>query len=140
MMSRMPNRGAALLLVLALTTTLIAEERKPLNEGAEEAISVGDVKSQVSQMKPGAFIEIRFTDGRTARGYLSHTEADGFTYRVGNPKKGTERRTTFPAVKSVKVVQRTHTNPIAWIAAGAIVGVVVVAVAILLIERHNEGN
>ena len=94
-----------------------------------------DVKRQLSQIQPGSLIAIRFTDGSKARGYLTQVDADGFSFRIGDSTTGDQRRTTFNAVKSVKLVKSTH--PVAWILTGVVLGAVVFALIVYLIARHN---
>jgi hypothetical protein len=46
----------------------------------------------------------------------------------------------FGEAQRVKAQPRTSTSVVAWVAAGAIIAVVVIIVAVFLIERHNEGG
>jgi hypothetical protein len=105
---------------------------------AQSSGGTGTVKEQVSKLTAGTFIEVRFTNKTKVRGYLSSVEADGFSFKEGSPASSTVRQAAFSDVKSVKVITKTHTPVGAWIAFGVIVAVLVIAVVVVGIERHNE--
>jgi hypothetical protein len=88
-------------------------------------------------LPPGSEIDTKLKDGRALRGRLVSLNPDGFTLAVSQRGTETNRTIKFSEVESVQ--PRKHASTIAWIAAGAIIAVVVIVVSIVLIERHNEG-
>jgi hypothetical protein len=100
--------------------------------------SARSIQDQISQIPVGTSIEVRFTDRTRLRGSLSAVEADGFSFQAAAGTTGPLRKAAFGDVKSVRVIGTTHTPVWAWVAAGVIGAVVVIGVAILLVERHNE--
>jgi hypothetical protein len=126
-----------LFLILVLCTSLAADNGQTMPNSPQS--SQGNrVKEQVSRIKPGSLITVRFTDGSEARGYLTQVDADGFSFRIGDSTTGDQRRTTYDAVKSVKLVKSTHA--VAWILTGVVIGAVVIALIVYLTERQNEGG
>jgi hypothetical protein len=134
------RRISSLVVAVVLSCNLAADTGIQTTIEAPRTVSGNYISDQVSRIQPGTLIAIRFTDGSKARGYLTQADANGFSFRVGDSTTGDQHRTTFNAVQSVKVVHRTHTHPLAWIATGAILAAVVAVVIGFLIERHNEGG
>lgn len=93
---------------------------------------------QVGRIPLGTFVEVRFTDRTKARGYLTQVGSDAFSLNPTKAGTGVSREAAFKDVDSVKAVKPTHTPIAAWIATGVIAAVVVIVVAVVLIERHNE--
>jgi hypothetical protein len=54
-------------------------------------------------MPSGTLIDIRFANGSKARSYLTHVDADGFSYRIADSRTGGE-------------VEQRSTSPVGWIA------------------------
>src|SRR5271157_4816302 len=127
------RRALSVLLALLFATYL------PAGYGAQAPAQPsgrgGTIKEQVSKLATGTFIEVRFTNKTKVRGYLSSVEADGFSFKEGSPARPTARQAAFSAVKSVKVITKTHTPVAAWIAVGALIAVAVVVVVAVGIER-----
>ena len=74
------------------------------------------VESQVRAIPIGTPVEIRLTDKTKFRGHLYAVEVSGFSLRTGDAISGPLRQTWFKDVKSIKVVQPSHTPVGAWIA------------------------
>jgi hypothetical protein len=122
----MTRSPIALALALTLTSQSLAKDT-PV-----------PVVYQVSRLRQGSFIEIRYLDGKKERGYLVATASDGIDVQKNDRRNAPPHRVAFAEVKSVRAVEPSHTPPAAWIAAGVIVGVVVAAVIVYAIFRHNE--
>jgi hypothetical protein len=95
-----------------------------------------DARQQISSLSTGAKLKITTKTGEVLRGRLSSVEETTFTIIAGRAKKS--HLIPFADVDHVMAQPKTHTPKGAWIAFGAIVGVVVIVVAAVLIERHNE--
>jgi hypothetical protein len=135
MMSRI-QAPVAVFLVVLVGKGLLADNAQTTSEPPQTR-SGKDVKQHVTQLQPGTFLDIRFQDGSKARGYLTQVDADGFSFRTGDPTTGDQHRTTFSKVKSIKVVKQSHTPAVAWILTGAVIGAVVIALVVFLIAKHN---
>jgi hypothetical protein len=95
-----------------------------------------DPKDQIANLAPGTKMTVTTKSGEVVRGHFSSMAGDHFTLATGRAK--TLRSISYAEVDKVTVQPKTHTPPGAWIAFGVIVGVVVIAVAVFFIERHNE--
>jgi hypothetical protein len=95
------------------------------------------IRSQVSQLHLGTIVEVRFINQEKVRARLASSDAEGFTLQAQDPA-ASERRVSFAEVKSLKAVQSRRSKVATWIVAGALIGVVVVALAVYLTYRHNE--
>lgn len=92
-----------------------------------------DIRNVVSHIPPGAHVELQTIDGVRTRGHIGATTDAGFTFRTDD---GSDRSYRFDEIKRVRTL--TYTHPLAWIAVGVIAAVVVIAVVIFAVERHNE--
>lgn len=99
-----------------------------------------DPRAQIRSFPLGTPLEVKLKTGNRVRGRLVSVDSERFTIAVGRVKHKTERVIRLSEAESVKAQQPTHTPVVAWIAVGALVAVVVVVVAAILIERHNEGG
>jgi len=88
-------------------------------------------------LRPGTLIEIRFISKEKVRARLGESDAEGFTVQTQGAA-ASQRRIAFAEVRSLRPVQSTRGRVATWIVAGALIGVVAVALAILLKERSNE--
>jgi hypothetical protein len=117
----------AVLLTLTLSGQLIASSEPPT-----------DAKARVMALPIGTKLEVKLKSGERVRGRLSSVDPDHFTLAGGRGQSKTTRAIPFRETQSVKAQPRTSTSVVAWVAAGAIMAVVVIIVAAVLIERHNE--
>jgi len=130
----------ACLLALVLSVSLVADSAfaKPFGHGPKsQANDISQIRAQVARLRPGTLIEVRFIGKEKERARLGESDADGFTLQIQGAA-ASERRVRFADVRSVRPVQSTRAKAAAWIVAGALIGVVVVALAVFLKERSNE--
>jgi hypothetical protein len=99
-----------------------------------------DLRTQLLAFPIGTQLEVKMKSGERVRGRLSSVDSDHFTLAVGRKQTSTPRVIPLAEAQRVKVPPRTSTSVVAWVAAGAIVAVVMIIVAAVLIERHNEGG
>jgi small nuclear ribonucleoprotein (snRNP)-like protein len=121
------SKFVALILSLTLGGNLLAQAEPPLS-----------LKTQIAALPPGTKIDVRMKSGKSLSGRLVSTDQNGFTVAVGQAKTNDQRAISFDETDKVVAHKRTHTPVIAWIAAGAVVGVVVIVIVAIGIERHNE--
>ena len=69
---------------------------------------------------------------------ISAVQPYALKVHVGRVNAGKARTIAFSDIVVLKRQPATHNPVLAWVAAGAIVAVVVIAVSVLLIERRNE--
>jgi hypothetical protein len=119
----------AVLLILALSSQLVWSSEPPV-----------DLRTQLLALPIGTKLEVKLMSGERVRGRLSSVDSDRFTLTVGRGQTQTARVIPFGEAQRVKAQPRTSTSVVAWVAAGAIIAVVVIIVAVFLIERHNEGG
>jgi hypothetical protein len=119
----------AVILTLALSGQLVWSSGPPT-----------DLRAQVRTLPIGTPLEVKMKSGERVRGRLSSVDSDRFTLAVGRGPTPPTRVIPWAQAQSVKTRPRTATSVVAWVAAGAILAVVVVIVAVILIERHNEGG
>jgi hypothetical protein len=86
----------------------------------------------------GTKVEVQLVGGSHIRGRISAVQSDALSVYVGRPNAGKVRTIAFTDIVTLKRQPATHTPILAWVVAGAIVGVVVIAISVLLIERRNE--
>ena len=98
---------------------------------------IAKIRTQVAAINPGKQIEVRLMDKQKLRGQLGASDAEGFTLQMQGAAPS-ERRVSFAEVKSLTAVSGKGVRVVTWIIAGAVVAVVVVALAIYLQFRHNE--
>jgi hypothetical protein len=130
----------ACLLTLVLSVSLGADSAfaKPLGRGPkDQASDISQIRTQVAQLRPGTLIEVRFTSKEKVRARFGESDADGFTLQTQGAA-ASERRVKFAEVRSLRPVQSTRGRVATWIVAGALIGVVVVALAVYLKYRSNE--
>ena len=126
----------ALVVVLVLWTDSGAA--RPLPRGPQDQTDhIAKIRSQVAGLKPGTHIVVRLMDKQKLRGQLGASDADGFTLQTLGPPAA-ERRVSFAGVKSLTTVSSKGVRAATWIIAGAVVAVVVIAVALLLEFKHNS--
>ena len=134
------RRTLASLLTIALSVSLSVDSgfAKPLGHGPkDQAGDISQIRTQVARLRPGALIEVRFTSKEKVRARLGENDADGFTIRTQGTA-ASERRVKFAEVRSLRPLQSKRSGVVTWIVAGALVGVVVVALAVFLKEKSNE--
>lgn len=130
----------ACLLALVLSVSLVADPAfaKPFAHGPkDQAKDISQIRTQVARLRPGTLVEVRFISKEKARARLGESDADGFTLQIQGAA-ASERRVRFADVRSLRPVQSTRGKVATWIVAGALIGVVVVALAVFLKERSNE--
>lgn len=134
------RRILASLLTIALSVSLSVDSgfAKPLGHGPkDQAGDISRILTQVARLRPGTLIEVRFISKEKVRARLGESDADGFTIRTQGAA-ASERRVKFAEVQSLRPVQSKRSRVVTWIVAGALVGVVVVALALFLKEKSNE--
>jgi hypothetical protein len=134
------RKAPACLLTMVLSVSLGADSAfaKPLGHGPkDQASDVSQIRTQVARLRPGTLIEIRFISKEKVRARLGESDAEGFTVQTQGAA-ASQRRIAFAEVRSLRPVQSTRGRVATWIVAGALIGVVAVALAILLKERSNE--
>ena len=92
---------------------------------------------QIHNLLSEILVEVRLQSGLKERGHLAERTANGFELKPVNAARGNQHSIAFGEVQSIRKIEKTHTPIAAWIAFGAIVGVVVVAVAAYLVFRSN---
>jgi hypothetical protein len=131
--------ASALMFVLSAALATPSFARPDAKGRRDQAGDAARLHEQVTHLPVGALIEVQLVNREKVRGRLGAVEADGFALKLRHPS-ASERRIAFADVTSVKPIQGTRSRVAIWIVAGVVVGVVVVALAILLKERHNEGG
>jgi hypothetical protein len=119
----------AVFLTLILSGQLVTPSEPPTNP-----------REQIRTLPIGTQLEVKMKGGDRVRGQLLSVDPDSFAIAVGRVKTKTARVIRFGEAESVRAQPHAHTSVIAWVAAGALVAVVVIVVATVLIERHNEGG
>jgi len=131
------NRTLAALLVAVLWSDSLAA--KPFGPRAKDASSdINTLRNQIAALNSGTPIEVRLLIAKEKlRGKLGKVDADGFVLQGRDPA-ASGRRVRFDQIKSLKVLPGKRSTIAGWIIAGALIGVVVVALVIYLEVRHNE--
>jgi hypothetical protein len=111
--------------------------RPAANGRQDQAGHASRLREQVAHLPPGGLIEVRLLSREKVRGRLGVVESDAFAIKLQGA--ASERRIAFADVKSVKAIPSTRSSVVGWIIAGVVIGVVVVALAVYLTFRHNEG-
>ncbi|MFN7998217.1 MAG: hypothetical protein U0Q18_31640 [Bryobacteraceae bacterium] len=120
-------RGVALILALTLSSGY-----------AGDTFSGAGIRDQVARIPIGASIEIRLRDAPKLQGSLSARDETSLTAKTGEGANAKEERVAYDRIRSVKLRQRAHVaRTIAWIAAGVVVGIVVIAVVLYAKVRNN---
>jgi hypothetical protein len=119
----------ALLLALVLSSQLVWPSEPP-----------ADLRTQLLALPIGTPLEVKMKSGERVRGRLSSVDSDRFTLAVGRGPTPTTRVIPFREAQRIKAQPRTLTSVFAWVVGGALIAVVVIFVAVVLIERHNEGG
>jgi hypothetical protein len=114
----------AVFLTLILSGQLVTSSEPPTNP-----------REQIRTLPIGTQLEVKMKGGDRVRGQLLSVDPDSFAIAVGRVKTKTARVIRFGEAESVRAQPHTHTSVIAWVAAGALVAVVVIVVATVLIER-----
>jgi hypothetical protein len=130
----------ALGLMFVLTASLAADSvfaRPAANEPRDQAGDVSRLREQVVHLPAGELIEVRLVSREKVHGRLGVVELDSFALKLHDA--ASERRIAFADVKSVKSIPSARASVVGWIVAGVAIGVVVVALAVYLAFRHNEG-
>jgi hypothetical protein len=96
------------------------------------------LREQVAHLRAGELIEVRLVNRERVHGRLGAVESDGFSLQLQD-RSALERHVAFAQVQAVKTMEGTRGRVAGWIVAGVLVGAVVVALAIYLTFRHNEG-
>lgn len=131
--------ASVLMLVLAASLGTDSVFARPAANGRRDrGGDTSRLREQVVHLPPGAWIEVRFVNREKVRGRLGAVDSDGFSL-TPQDRSASERRIAFADVKSVKAIQSTRSRVAVWIVAGAMVAVIVVALAVYLQYRHNEG-
>lgn len=112
--------------------------RPAANGRGDQAGDASRLREQVAHLPAGGLIEVRLVTREKVRGRLGVVESDGFAIKLQDPS-ASEHRIAFADVKSVKAIQGRGGRVVGWIVAGVVIGVVVVALAVYLTFRHNEG-
>lgn len=130
----------ASLLMLVLAASLVEDSmfaRPAANGRRDQAGDASRLREQVAHLPAGGLIEVRLVSRERVRGRLGVVESDAFAIRLQDA--ASERRIAFADVKSVKAIPSMRGNVVGWIVAGVVIAVVVVALAVYLTFRHNEG-
>ena len=99
-----------------------------------------DLAEKAKAVAIGTKVDITLAGGLSIRGRVAAVDSESVTLDVGRAATNRTRRIPFRDIVGLKVHSATHTPVLAWVAVGAIAAVVVVAISVLLIERHNEGG
>jgi len=103
-----------------------------------QAPQATDVAEVAKALGIGTKVEVQLVGGSHLRGRISAVQPDALGVYLGRPNSGKVRTIPFTNIVTLKRQPATHNPILAWVAAGAIVAVVVIAVSVLLIERRNE--
>ena len=129
----------ALMFVLAVSLATDSGFARPAANGSR--VQAGDPsrwREQVAHLPPGGLIEVRLVSDEKVRGRLGVVESDAFALKLQD-SSAPDRRIAFTDVKSVKAIPSTRGRVVGWIVAGVVIGAVVIALAVYLSFRHNEG-
>jgi hypothetical protein len=103
-----------------------------------QSAATTDFAGMAKALGIGTKVDVTVLGGSHIRGRISFIDPDVMTVDVGRPSASTRRTIPFKNVVSLKGRPASHTPIAAWIAVGAIATAVVIAISVLLIERHNE--
>jgi hypothetical protein len=130
--------ASALMLVLAASLVQDSVFARPAANGRRDrAGDASRLREQVAHLPAAGLIEVRLVSRERVRGCLGVVESDAFAIKLQDAAP--ERRIAFADVKSVKAIPSTRSSVVGWIVAGVVIGVVVIALAVYLSFRHNEG-
>lgn len=120
---------ASLLTLIVLHQALTAQA-PPANDFAAMAKALG----------VGTKVEVQLVGGSHVRGRIAAVPPDALRLYVGRTNAGKVRTIAFTNIVALNRQPSAHGRILAWAAAGAILGAVVIAVSVLLIERRNESG
>lgn len=127
-------RRKVLATLLAVLLWADAGFAKHPREPGDRAAEIRAIRTRLAALHPGTPVELRLLSGEKVRGRLVSDDPAGLTLRQNT----SARYIRMDDVKSLKPVPSKGGRVVIWICAGALIGVVVVALAILLKERSNE--
>jgi hypothetical protein len=128
----------ALMFLLACSLTRNSAFARPANGPGDRVGNATRLREQVAHLRAGELIEVRLVNRERVHGRLGAVESDGFSLKLQD-RSALERHVAFAELKAVKTMEGTRGRVAGWIVAGVLVGAVVVALAIYLTFRHNEG-
>ncbi len=97
-----------------------------------------DFAAMAKALGIGTKVDVQLVGGSHIRGSIAAVQPDALSVSVGRPNAGKVRTIAFTNIVTLKRQPATHNPVLAWVVAGALVAVVVIAVSVLLIERRNE--
>jgi len=98
------------------------------------------MREQIASLPIGTKVDVRLKGGERVSGRLVSHDQNGFTIEMGDGKAKTSRVISFTDANKITAHEKTDTPIVAWIAAGAIVGAVVLVLVALGTQAHNEGH
>ena len=105
-----------------------------------QAPQATDFAEKAKALGIGTKVEVQLVGGSHIRGRISAVQPDALSVHVGRSNAGKVRTIAFTNIATLRRQPATHTPVLAWVATGAIVAAVVIAVSVLLIERRNESG
>jgi hypothetical protein len=104
---------AFLVLIVSAQAASVAWPQDPEitpSEGESPAAASDPAKAELLNIRPGAFVEVRLTDGAKLRGQLGDVAETDFALRTIKNDRMTELRVPYNELRSVRMLARARTR------------------------------